>query len=389
MKQDFAKSIMLVAGEASGDVHGAEVVKALKAQAPQVEIFGMGGTALRAAGMETVVDSETSASVMGVTEVVKNIGVIIAAFNQLLAEAKRRRPAVVILIDYPDFNLRLAKKLRADGIKVLYYICPQVWAWRQYRVHGIARSVDKIASIFPFEADFYRRHNVAVEFVGHPFADRPLPKFEKQMLFAQFDLNLDKLTLALLPGSRKAEIEKLFPTMIAAFQKLSEKHQLQALVPIASSLDPEWVKSFAVGCKNIAFIDGQADVALTVSDAAIVASGTATMEAALVGNPFCVVYRVAPLTYRIGRLLIRGVDFIAMPNIIAGREIVPELLQEQMSVERLVQETGELLFDQQRRQEVRKDLAAVRDALRAESVQANGQTAPARVAALALELAGK
>lgn len=337
--------VLVVSGEASGDEHTAAVVSALKAKMPNAEIFGMGGSKLRAAGMELIVDSEQSAGIMGISEVLPKLRVILAAFNKLVKTAEERRPNVAVLTDFPDFNLRLAKKLAKRGIPVLYFVSPQLWAWRKGRIKQIKKYVKKVLPIFPFEENFYHAQNMSAEFVGHPFLDRAPIEADKAELKKELGLDPARPVLALLPGSRRAELEAHMEVLAEAFKQLSlNRPGLQAVVPVAPSLSVENLQArYAI--PNLKFISGQAREVLHAADTAVVASGTATVEAALSRVPFIVIYRTSALTYAIGKLLIRGVDNIAMPNLILGKRVYPELLQDQCTPRKIVEALEQILGD--------------------------------------------
>lgn len=383
--------VFVAAGEASSDLHAAALVTDLLKLSPGAEVFGMGGSALRAAGAETIVDSETEASVMGLTEVLSHAQKIVRAFRKLTAAAAARRPDVAVLVDFPDFNLRLAKKLHALGITTVYFISPQLWAWRQGRVKTVKRYIDKVLPIFPFEEGFYQRHGVDAEYVGHPFLDRPPISESKEQLRQELGLSSATPVVALLPGSRKAEINFLLAPMIRAFRLAAARRPgLQAIIPIAENLKQAEVEEAidALGRPaGLVVVRGSARKVLHAADAAVVASGTATLEAALAKVPAVVVYKLAPLTYRIGRLLIRGVQYIAMPNLIAEKEIYPELIQSQVTPDRIAGEIERLLGDPERTSRVRTALDLVEERLAFSHGRKAGISASGRAAELVLEAA--
>lgn len=378
----LAPSICIVAGEASGDSHCAGVVKSLKELFPRASFFGMGGSRLRAEGVDIVVDAESSASVMGVTELFGSFRKIIEAFRTIEAECEKRKPDLVILVDYPDFNLRLAKKLHKPGRKILYFISPQLWAWRSGRVKTVRKYVDAVAAIFPFEERFYQQHDVRAEYVGHPFLDEPFPKKDREDFFRSIGADPDRPTVALLPGSRQSEIDRLVAPMVQGFRRLQRSRPgTQAIIPLAPSIELAAVKRFIPSGKtDIFLVDGQAREVLVNCDVAVVASGTATVEAAIAGIPMVVVYRLSELSYKIARLLVRGVRNFAMPNLIAGQKIVEELLQYEVTKERIAEELERLLGDEQYRESVKENLKKVREKLE------TGDSAAKRTALLASEL---
>lgn len=377
--------VLVVAGEASSDEHAALLIEELLRRAPGSTVFGMGGTQLRNAGVETVVDSEESASVMGLTELGGSVRKLWRAFNKLLQEADRRSPELAILVDFPDFNLRLAKALHRRGTKIFYFISPQLWAWRKGRVKTIKRYVTRVAPIFPFEESFYHRHGVDAEYVGHPFVDRvPLTRSREQFLSSN-GLSPELPVVALLPGSRRSEVERLLEPLARAVALLRERRPgLQAVVPVAKTLDLAWVRSHLPAGIDVTLVREQAREVLAAADAAVLASGTITVEAALAGTPSVVVYKLAPFTYRTARLLVRGVPHFAMINLVAGRKVVEELLQDEVTPERIASEVERVLGDPQLRQKMKRELSAV--AARLAYPGSDGESAASRAAASALQL---
>ncbi|HYS10631.1 MAG TPA: lipid-A-disaccharide synthase [Myxococcales bacterium] len=307
--------LLVVALEASADLHGASVLRELKALRPDLRAFGAGGPRMRAEGFEALVRAE-EISVMGVAEVIPALPRILEAMDALRDAARERRPRAALLIDSPDFNLRLARRLRELKIPVAYFIGPSVWAWRTYRVRQIARDIARMLVILPFERRFYETHGVPATYVGNPLADG---------LRGGVDLPARALsgTLALLPGSRVQEVARIWPAMLRAARMLRERHpELRLVVPVAPTIDHRLLGDPL----DVELVDGKAPDVLARADAAIVASGTATLEAALALTPLVVVYRTSWLTWLIGRLLVR-LRFVSLVNLLAGRAIVPELLQ--------------------------------------------------------------
>jgi len=380
-------SFMIVAGEASGDDHAAPVVRALLARCPEAKIFGMGGSKLRAAGVETIVDSEKHASVMGATEIIGSLGGILKAFKQLQREAEIRKPTVAIMLDFPDFNMRLAKKLHRQGVKVMYFLAPQIWAWRHGRIKTIKKYFKKVANIFPFEETYYRARGMDAEYVGHPFLDRALPTETKNAFCERVGLNPSRPIVALLPGSRKSEIKMLLEILCKAAQIVSSKRPaVQFALPVAPNLDRKWLEQFIPKDLDIVLVDGQASSLLAVATLAVAASGTVTIEAAIAAVPLIVVYRLSPVSYRLGRWLIKGVKNFAMPNILAGEEIVRELLQDQVTPERVAEEMELILGNSSLQRNLSLKLSAVKNKLLA--AKRSEIPAAVRVAEIALELAG-
>jgi len=320
----------------------------------------MGGAKLSKNGMELTVDARTTASVMGFTEVVGKLGQLYKAFWKLLDEVDERKPKVAVLVDFPDFNLRMARKLHERGIKVVYFISPQLWAWRRGRIELMKKYVDKILPIFPFEEDFYRDKGVSAKYVGHPYTDEVLDSVNRNEFLINNGIEQKSKIVAFLPGSRKAEIIKNLPIMLESIEILANKHpDLCFVIPVAHSVS-EIVSVYKKDIKGVSFIEGQAKELLHVANAGVIASGTATIEAALSGIPFCICYRVSKLTYLIGKLLIRGVKFIGMPNLIANREIVREFVQDKFDPSSIANEVERLVFDDKYRKQIMEDLAAVK-----------------------------
>jgi lipid-A-disaccharide synthase len=343
------------------------------------QFFGVGGERMRAAGCDTVVDSAKVAAV-GISEVVKHVATIYREFFRTASVARSRKPDVAVLIDFPDFNLRLAAKLHAMGVPVVYFVSPQLWAWKQRRIWRVKQFVDRMLVIFPFEQDYYRQRDVAAEYVGHPLADLPPPQISRAAFAQQHGIDAGKQWIALLPGSRRKEVLLNLPVMLESARRMGNAYEY--LVPVASTLSPEWVAQQTSGARVYLVSDARA--ALLHSRAAVVASGTATVEAALIGTPFIVVYRVSGLTYAIGRRLVK-VKSYGMVNLIAGREIVPELIQSSFTPENVVRELNRLIPDGARRAEMIRDLQGVGAMLRKVS-DLEGQTAIERAARAIAEM---
>ncbi len=336
--------ILLVAGEASGDAHGADLVSALKAQRPQLDIFGVGGPALRAAGMQTLVDSAAIAG-MGLFEAADKLTALLRTYRALTQILRRHPPDLLVLIDFPEFNLRLAKVAKRVNVPVFYYISPQVWAWRRKRVYTIAKWVDLLAAVFPFEPDFYSAHGCSVEFVGHPLVGRVRPTRSPADTLRRYHLDPDRKTIVLLPGSRTQEIRYLLPPLLQATTALGERYQF--ILAVASTLDRDQIETTVrAHSAAIRVVQGDTYNIAHAADLAVVASGTATLEVALLERPMVIVYRLAPVTYALARLFVR-VPFIGMPNLIAERQVVPELIQSAVTPERIATEAQRLLTDAQ------------------------------------------
>lgn len=331
----MAAGILVVAGEASGDQHAAELVRALQARRPDLRFFGMGGPRLSEQGVELLFHAR-EISVMGITEVLPKIPRILGVLRGLTRAAVERRPELAILVDIPDFNLRLARRLKRAGIRVVYYVSPTVWAWRKGRVKQIARDVDRMLCILPFEEAFYRQEGVEARYVGSPVLEQvPLPA-PADTFRRQLGLAPGRRALALLPGSRHGEVRRILPAMVGAAKLLVQREgPLELLVPVAPGIAREEIThAFEGSGLTPTLVEGRAPEVVGASDGAIVASGTAALEAGLMERPMVVVYRVSRVSYWIGRLLIR-VAHVALVNLLAGRRLVPELLQGEMTPPRI------------------------------------------------------
>ena len=374
------KKVMIVAGEASGDLHGAHVVKAMNRLDPMLRFYGVGGEKLRAAGVDIIAESSEMA-VVGLTEVLSKIGFILKVRRKLKRSLEEERPDLVILIDYPDFNLRLAKAAHQSGIKVFYYISPQIWAWRKKRIYQIARYVDRMAVILPFEPAVYENVDLDVTFVGHPLLDVVRQRYSRDDALKEFGLaNGTTMTVGILPGSRRNEIVSLLPDMLEAACILKNRlSSVQFILPLADTLDYTFVADIVGRYPvEVRIIRNNVYDVIAVSDIAVVASGTATLETALIGTPMIVVYKVSQISYYLGKLLI-GVDNIALVNIIAGRRIVPELIQHEVTPEGMAREIYGILSDKARLKSIRQELRSIKDRL-------GTSGAAARTAQLAYEL---
>ena len=356
---------MLVAGERSGDLYGGELAKALRARLPDTELFGCGGEAMRSAGVETVVDAH-QLSLAGITEVIAGLPRAYRAFQALLAETAQRRPQLAILIDFPDFNLRLAKRLKQRHCPVVYFVSPQVWAWRRGRLKEIKAHIDKMLCIFDFEEAIYRQEGIPVEYVGHPLVDLVRPHLTRQEFFAQVGLDPGMTTLALLPGSREKEVCANLPVMLDAATRLTVQRPLQFVVAVAPTLDPGWLEKSLLECYvgrgTVRTTTHATYDALQHSDLAIVASGTATLEAALRERPMVVVYRVSPLTWWLGKFLV-DVPFYSIVNILAKKKIVEELMQSDFTASNLASRVEYLLDHPEARNEMAREFRALKPRL--------------------------
>src|SRR6266700_5570059 len=355
-------NFLVSAGEASGDTYGAQLVEALHQLAPGASFFGMGGEKMRAAGCDLLVHANEVA-VVGLVEVLTHLPGIRRRFKHLVAEAAQRKPDAAVLIDFPDFNLRLARDLHRLGIPVFYFVSPQVWAWRSGRVKHIRKYVRKMIVIFPFEQDFYKQHGVDVCYVGHPLAYVPAPQVSREEFAAKYGLHPQKQWIALLPGSRKKEVRLNLPVILEAAGLQKQGNDFEYVLPVASTLGPDWLRDQLATSPVPIKLSDNARATLMHARAGIVASGTATVEAALAGTPFVVVYRLAPLTWLLGRRLVR-LDTFAMPNLIAGRKIVPELIQGGFTAESVVREMNKIIPDGPGREQMLADIHEVQNKLR-------------------------
>lgn len=372
--------VLLSCGETSGDLYAGELVRELGLRQPGIEVFGLGGDRLAAQGAELLAHVKDLA-VVGLLEVVSHLRSLRRVFDRVLSEVEQRRPDVAVLVDYPDFNLRLARQLRRRGVRVVYYVSPQVWAWRRGRLDTIRKTVDHMLVIFPFEEALYRDAGVPVTFVGHPLVDLVHPPPDHREFVRALGLDADRPIVALLPGSRPKEISHNLPPLAGAVEKLAqERPELQFVLALAPGLGFRAVAD-ALGSLPVHIVANQAQGVLASGTVSVVASGTATVEAALLGAPMVVVYRLAPLTYLLGRRLVK-VPHFAMANLIAGKRVVPEVIQRELTPERVAGEVGALLDAPDRRESMRASLAEVRQKL-------GEPGASARAAAAVLRVAGR
>jgi lipid-A-disaccharide synthase len=351
--------ILISAGEASGEMYGAQLIDALRRRRPSLNFFGVGGDRMRAAGCETAVDAKDLA-VVGITEILSHLPKIYGLFHKLIAAADANPPDLAVVIDSPAFNWRVARKMHERGIPVVYYVCPQFWAWRQGRVRLLRKYVDKALVIFPFEEKFYRDRGVDATFVGHPLACLTKPEVSREDYAAQQRLDAAKTWITLMPGSRTKEVRMNLPTILESAARLGSEYDF--LLPVAPTLDRSWLKGL-LGKRAPVRLVPEALPALAHSRAGIIASGTATVEAALMGTPFVMVYRVSPLTYLLGRSRVK-IAYFAMVNLIAGKEVVPELVQQDFTVNKVVAETVKILSEGPARESMIAGLAEVRTVLK-------------------------
>jgi len=357
------QQIMIVTGEASGDLHGANLVRALRTLLPDCSVFGMGGSELQAAGVEMLYDA-ARLSVVGITEVFSHLGDILAARRILIDQMRRRKPSLLILLDFPDFNLMLARTARKIGIPVFYYISPQVWAWRQGRTKKIGRLADRIAVILPFEKDFYRARGVAVDFVGHPLLDAVQTTMTREAFRSAHSIRPDSVVVGLLPGSRRKEIVSLLPDFLAAARLLTDAagRHVTFVIPRASTVSREMLEENGVGLYrdllDIRIVDHNRYDLMACCDAAVAASGTVTLELAILGIPTVVTYRLSPRSYHFGRLLVK-LQWFSLVNLIAGRTVIPELLQDEVTPKNIAGAVSEILLNTEVRATMLEGLAEV------------------------------
>jgi len=370
---------MIVAGEASGDLHGADFAANLLERDSTCELFGIGGERMRAAGVRALFKTEDIAG-LGLAELASTIRRTLGALRALRKILRSDPPNLLVLIDYAEFNLILAGSARRAGVPVLYYILPQVWAWRRGRIGKLVKRAQRMAVVFPFEAELYARAGGRVSFVGHPLLDRVAPAQDRDATLARHGFNADARLLALLPGSRPAEVGYLLRPMLEAAIVLAAKHRLTPVIALAPTLDAGLLREIAgaSALEGVQIIQDDTYSIIAASDLALVASGTATLETALLGCPMVIAYKMSAVTYTVARMLVRGVDFIGMPNILAGRAIVPELIQADVTPGNLVRAAEPMLVEP-----LHGETAA---ALRAVRSSLGSPGAADRVAAMALEM---
>lgn len=353
--------VLMVAGEASGELHGAGVVRALRSRRTEVEVFGIGGDAMQREGVELLYHC-SKLSFMGFLEVVKNLPTVMQVERTLLKTLEDRRPDVVVLIDYPGFNLRFARKVKERGIKILYYISPQVWAWNRGRVKKMRSVVDRMKVVFPFEVDIYRQEGIDVEFVGHPIVERIGASCIRQAFITRHHLDPAKKILGIFPGSRVQEIERILPVMLAAADELRTGRPLQVVVGVAPNLGTDILRQHIAGDAQVTLVENATYDLMQYADAALVTSGTATLETGWFGTPMVVAYRTSAASFFIGRLLV-DVPYIGLVNIVAGRKVVPELIQHELTRENLVREITPLLDDPAKANAMRRELGVIKSRL--------------------------
>ncbi len=371
--------VAIIAGEASGDQHGAKLITALQQKNPALSFYGMGGPAMKQAGVRILVDA-SELTVVGITEVFAKLPAILKGMGVMKRLLNSLKPDLLILIDFPDFNLRIAAAAKKLGIPILYYISPQIWAWRRGRVKRIARCVDRMAVILPFEEQFYIENNVQATFVGHPLLDDPLPAAEQVLAAGR----KGPVTIGLMPGSRDTEIERHLPVMLdsAGILKDRLKHVtfLVSHAPSVARAQIEMITDGHPGQLVMEIVSDGVEAVFKRSDLVVAASGTVTLQAAIHGTPMVIMYKVSPLSFLLGRALVR-VSHIGLVNLVAGRELVPEFVQSAASAENIAAAVEAMLADRQQLHHLKQQLLALRDVL-------GGEGASDRVAGLALKMLG-
>ncbi len=352
--------LMVSAGEASSDMHAAHALNALKNQGLDFDSFGMGADKLEAAGMELTLDCRELA-VIGIVDVLINYPHFLKRLKLLRETMRQRKPDLLIIVDYPDFNLKLAETAQQLDIPVLFYISPQIWAWRKKRIHRIGKLVDHMAVLFPFEVDVYEQANIPVRYVGHPLVDDAKSPFDKAQARAHLKLNADVL-VSLQPGSRNGELSRNLPLMLQSAIRLQQKHPtIEFVIPVAPTLDRKQVELIVNQANiNVALIDGQSYNVMRAADAVLTASGTATLETAMLGTPMAIMYMVNAINYALMKRLIQ-IDDIGLVNIVAGRRICEEFVQTDANPQAMADELERLLFDKDYRHEMQRDLREVQE----------------------------
>jgi lipid-A-disaccharide synthase len=355
-------TLLLSAGEASGDMYAAQLAAELKKRM-DVNIFGMGGPQMRAAGVDVVTDY-SEVAVLGITEIISHLPSLVRAMRRLVSEARKRKPTLAILTDFPGFHLRLSRKLKPLGIKNVYFVCPQFWAWRPWRVRIVRRRFAQALCIFPFEEKFYGDAGVPTKFIGHPLVGVVRASETREQFAERHGLDLSRPIITLLPGSRAGEIARHLPTMLAACAELRQKPgKVSFVIAVAPGVNiSEINRMVSVSGVCAAVVQDQTYNALAAADAALVCSGTATIESALLDVPMAVVYKVTPITAALAKPLVRT-KFFSMVNLIAGREVVRELIQDDFTPQACSRELEQLLGSAETRQELRRGLAEVREKL--------------------------
>jgi len=357
------KRVVIITGEASGDLYGGKLAKTLKELSPDVELEGMGSSNMAGAGVKIIFHLR-ELSCIGALEVIPKIPKFIRRLKEVSNYLEKTKPNLLILIDFPEFNMRLAKVSKRLNIPTVYYIPPTVWAWRRGRAKTMAKLVDKVISIFDFEAKIYQEAGNNVEFVGHPLIDLAVPKMNKEMACTEFNLDPNKKIIGILPGSRKKEVEILLPIMLSSTIKIQTYlPDIQFILPLAPTLSTRDIFPILHLISHIKVVENNVYEVMNISDLLIIASGTATLEAACLGIPMIIIYKLNWLTWQLGKLLVSTRGFIGLPNIVAGKEVVPELLQNRANPKSISQYALNLLKDENKRLEMKNHLREVKQKL--------------------------
>ena len=360
----MAVKILVSAGETSSDRYAAELVAELRRRLPDAEFFGAAGPRMREAGVEPIIRSENLA-VVGLLEVVRHIPRIYGEFRTLIREVRRRQPDFAILTDSPDFHIRVAAKLKPMGVPVIWYVAPQFWAWREWRVHKFRRLVNFLLCIFPFEEQFFRGHGVVTTYVGHPLADAPVSAITREDLCARYGLDPSLPIVALLPGSRRGESARHIPYVISAVERIASQKPANFVLAASNATGAEFFRE-RISAQNVRIVENETQNLLRFADVALVASGTATVEAALQGAPMVVFYRVSWSTWALGKPLVKT-PYYSMVNLLANREIVPELIQSDCTGDRLAAAALRLLSRPDEQSRMKADLSELRKSLAGEA----------------------
>jgi lipid-A-disaccharide synthase len=355
--------ILIIAGEASGDLHGSNLIRELKNMDPGLTFFGIGGNRMKKEGTDLLFHID-KLSFMGFSEVLKNLGFVRKVMKAAVAEAERREPDLAVLIDYPGFNLRLARKLKDLGIPVVYYISPQVWAWGGNRVKKMRDLIDMMIVVFPFEKAIYDQYGIECRFVGHPFLDTVRPILSPDDFRMKFDIRKNDVAVGLLPGSRWQEVEKILPVMLESTALLSRRiRNLRLLLGLAPTIEKEKIEEMLKACPlKVTTVENLTHDVMKHSHLLLVASGSATLECAILGTPFLVLYKTSLWTYLVARSLVSIPD-IALANVVAGKRIVPEFIQNKAQPVRVSDEMYDLLNDREKYRLMQQDLAQVKGEL--------------------------
>ncbi len=357
----MSKKIFILAGEVSGDLHGAALIEKLKALSPDLQVYGIGGEAMIKAGLQPLYKIDDLAF-LGFSEVIKHLPKISEIRKSILEFIEKEKIRTVVLIDYPGFNLNIARKLKGNGVKVLYYISPQLWAWGSSRAKKMKKRIDKLFVVFPFEVDFFAKYGIDAEFVGHPLIER-IDKYDfipRDEFFRENELSAEKEILLLMPGSRKHEVEMILPEAYSAAKKLAEKHNLQIVISASPNIDASFYRKYSGDDAKI--ISGKTYELMRYSKFGLIKSGTSTLEAGLLSLPFVVLYRTGALTYLLGKALV-NIDSIALVNIVAGKKIVKELIQNDATADKIFSVADELLNDNAQLDKMKNEFSVLREKL--------------------------